>query len=185
MKPRSPSCVAVLEDGTDWQPQLWGLRDRMEESIIVRQKPGESAAQLLARLEETCARLAASGAEVRTAVLACRTPPDAPALCSNVRLLAHLLGKLAATPGARLVLVTDQQRGGAVNGLLALAGSLIERWVSDVCVELCSGSSCARAGLTRTRDAAVLTTPRHVGPGLARASRARRSSRPNFGETVR
>jgi hypothetical protein len=188
MTQRCPICLAVLEEGTDWQPQLWGLRGRTDDSIVVRQRPGETEAQLLERLDETCAGLAASGREVRTAVFACREPPDASALGCSVHLVARLLAKLTVSPGARLVLVTDKQRGAAVNGLLALAGTLIERWVSDgIGVELCTGSSCARAGLVRTQDqdAAVPTAARHAGPGLARAGRARRASRPSLGEALR
>jgi hypothetical protein len=183
MTQQCPICVAVLEDGTDWQPELWGLQGRTDDSIVIRQKPGETEAQLLERLDETCAGLAESGREVRTAVFACRVPPDASAPGCSVHLVARLLAKLTVSPGARLVLVTDKQRGAAVNGLLALAGTLIERWVSDgIRVELCSGSSCAGAGLLRTTQypAVSAVTPRHPGPGLARAGRVRRSSGTNL-----
>jgi len=172
----SPICVAVLEDGTDWQPRRWGLPVHPHDSIVVRRKPGETEGQLLVRLEERCAGLAASGREVRAAVFACHEPPDASPLGSSVRLVASLLAKVTVSPGARLVLVTDRQRGAAVNALLALAGTLIERWVSDgIRVDLRSGCSCAGARAVHTRHAAHPVPARHVGPSLARVVRARRN----------
>jgi hypothetical protein len=172
MSQACPICVAVLETGTDWQPQLWGLPARTQDSIVVRQKPGETEGQLLERLEQKCAGLAASGREVSTAVFACHEPRDASELGFSVRLVASLLAKVTISPGARLVLVTDKQRGTAVNGLLALAGTLIERWVSDgVRVDLCAGCSCGRARPAQTHAPTPPASPRHGGPGLARVGR--------------
>jgi hypothetical protein len=153
-------CVVVIEPGACWPASVIGPRVDAQGVVVVRAEPHETDRSLLARAMLSCAKEAAGGVSIQTAVLSCCGTDEDSRLPARARLACGLLSKVLSSGPGRLVLVTDNCRGPTANSLIGLAGTLLEFLVG-------TGTSVdVRAEPGRARARELLGT--RAGPGLAR-----------------
>jgi hypothetical protein len=114
-------CMVVMERGAPWQCASFAHSREFEAAVVVYETPDEPLRNLLARVRDRCADLAAAGIRLDTAVLACGHGDDMDRRERRRRVAGGLVSRLVNGSGGRMLMVADRRLGPPAISVVELA----------------------------------------------------------------